>query len=1390
MNYNEIVLYIYNLNVKGIFIWEENNNIKLFIPKNIEKHEFDTNFIKTNKEKFIHVLKENNLNTKEIKILKTSFKNTELSFSQERLLYIDRLDEENNHYNLPILFKFPENINLNSLLKALNLILKKHEILRTIIKKENGNYYQIVEECIKECDVFFHKKYETKSSFEYELYNDFNYKYNLLNEIPIKFFIYSIENDLFCEKYLLIQIHHIAFDGWSSGILISEIDYYYSYFESRKSQELNNILEDTIQYKDFAIWQKHFLQNTVYSAQLKYWKNKLENFETLNLPVDINRKSNKSYGFDIPFELDYESSLKLINLAKSMNVSLFSLLLGGFYILLMNYCNQDDIIIGVPLANRNHKNIKSTIGLFVNTLPIRIKIDPNSKIIDFLKLVGEEVVNTQINQDIPFEKIVEELKVERNLFKNPIFQVMFTMGDFEEKISNLLLPYNEKYNYYTPATFDLTLAMEVNNSKIKGALNYSVNLFEIENVNGIVNSYIEILKSILLLNESKQQCYIKDINLINSDQYNKFILNNNYNYNSLNNYKSIIDIFYEQVKLNPNGIAIIYNDISISYEKLNFITNQIALYLKEKYLLTSESLISLCFDRNEYIIIGILSILKSGAAYVPIDPNFPDDRIKYIISDSNSLLVISNEKYQNKLRGLFGEKYNDFILPIDSIKFLEEVDSMPRDDIEVKRNLNSLAYVIYTSGTTGKPKGVLIEQLGVVNLIRELSKNYEMSNDTDSETMVLLANFVFDASIEQIFLAILNGFRLLIVPNNLWLDKKEFLNYLNHNNATHIDGTPSLLSQYDFNSLKSLKRLVFGGEKLNSEIFEKIKSNCNFKIINTYGPTEATVTAILNTDQENPVYIGKPIKNVTSYVVNYNLKPVPIGAIGELCIGGIALARGYLKNIELTDSKFILNPFQSECEKIININSKIYKTGDLVRWRLDGNLEYIGRSDCQIKIRGYRVEISEIENTILSYENISQCVVVLKSMISGNINTSEVNYLIAYYMSDKKICEISLLSYLEKYLPTYMIPSQFIHLNELPLTVNGKIDIKALKYQPIIENKNNIPPRNILEDKVSQIWSDILSIPKDQISIFDSFYKIGGNSILSIMLIDKINEIFDINLKVSEIILNNTIENIASIIYFRDNSLNLISNINFSISNKNMFMIHPGDGGCEIYFSLAHALRDNFKCYGVESYNLYNENKILCISELSEFYLKNIDKIMGINKSDEYHLFGWCFGGLIALQIAKILENRGVEKINLYLLDSFFIDKDLKLNISDIKPDNETLINHFKLLYQGLPIDNYLNKLVSNYEYDAQVLKNYHEFKLKKSKLVLFKSMIKGGNLDELEEILFNKEYNNIDKLFENKKNIYLVKMHNSNHDNILKDEELIVSQIIKGKGNFCEFSN
>ena len=777
---------------------------------------------------------------------------------------------------------------------------------------------------------------------------------------------------------------------------------------------------------------------------------------------------------------------KIYNTSKQLGVTPYMLLLSVYYILLSKYSSQEDIVVGSPIVGRNIAELYNLIGMFVNTLAMRANIDSNLSFKDFLSYIKDICLNNYKYQDYPFDELVDKLKIQRDTSRNPLFDVMFIY----QNNGNATADFGDiKTEYFTPDTkiskFDLSLEVIPENDILNLSFEYATALFNKQFIEDLSKHYSNILTSCL----DNLNIKISNICMLSEAEKNKILYDFNNTKTDYPKDKTIAELFEEQAKKTPNNVAVVFGMQKLTYKELNERANSLAYYLRKNGIETND-LVGIMVNRSLEMIIGMLAVLKAGGAYIPIDPTYPKDRIEYMLKNSNSKLLLTQE-HLHDITDFKNCVYID--LSNDSIY------SLPNDNLNHTNTPEDLAYVIYTSGSTGLPKGVMLKQRNIINFVYAIMKDFGF---TYKDTIVSITTFSFDIFVLESLLPILNGLKTVITSEEEQTDIKMFNELCKKNNVTIFQTTPSrlqamLAKENSFDFIKKLKYILIGGEPFPPALLKQLQESSKARIYNMYGPTETAVwSSLKDLTNADKINIGKAISNTQLYILDKFNNPLPVGVPGELFIAGDGVCKGYYNNLELTQKVFLNNPFVP--------NELMYKTGDLCMLLPNGEVEYLERVDNQIKIRGLRIELGEIESKILDYNGIEK-VCVIKQTINNR------DFISAYFTASKRINPSSLKKYLSNYLPKYMIPSYFTVLEKFPYTPNGKIDKKALKLpEEVLSNSREaeyIAPRTDLEKQFCAIWEQILNV--SPIGITDNFFELGGDSILAMNLNLELKSITD-----------------------------------------------------------------------------------------------------------------------------------------------------------------------------------------------------------------------------------------------------------------------------------------
>ena len=1027
-------------------------------------------------------------NNTRIKIEKSPVKDFyPLSTAQKRIYYNSKMIGENNLvYNMPGGIFVDEILDKDKIKAVFDKIIERHETLRTAFVVHDENVVQVVSKKINFEIPVFNDKEEEKE----QIIKKFVKPFDLSSGNLIRIEIHYLDKK---ETMILIDFHHIIMDGTSLKNLIIEFGRLYNGY---------NLKRIPIQYVDYSVWEEEYNNSEKIKRAEEYWINKFKGSElsSLNLPYDFKIGASRSYnGNKINKVIDIKEYRKIERYAKKIGLSPYMFFLATFFILLYKYTGQEEIILGSPIANRDINETKRMIGMFVNNIVVKANINSNSTFQEFADEIKKQILDDLSHQPYPFDRLVKKLGIKGDNSRNPLFDVMFTYQNNEEHIIKL----DEKEIEIVEINNNISkfnLSMEIKPKTHTINLEYCTDLFKKSTINRLFEHYMNTIHSILDNNEIK----IKDIEIISKSEKNKIVYEFNDTYLEYDKNKTISQLFEEQVLKVTNKIAVVCNNRTLTYDELNQKANQVANYLKKRGIQPND-VVGVMYPRCIELIVVLLGVMKSGAAYIPIDPGYPKKRIEYMLQNSNAKILIINQELFSKID--FSEK---ICADFENLEILVQ----DKENIENINNSDDLAYLIYTSGSTGMPKGVQIMHKNLTNFIIGTKKIIDFNN---SKNLVSVTTICFDIFGLEIWGTLSSGMTLVLATEEEQNIPSKLNTLCVKNNVNMIQTTPSrygiLLEDNNLEFLHNMTDIMVGGEPLTDRILNKLRENTNGKIYNMYGPTETTIwSTIKNETEEKNITIGKPIANTQCYILNENMQVVPIGVAGELYIAGDGVGLGYKDREKITLERFLKNPFIE--------NSKMYKTGDVCFYTDSGEIVCLGRIDNQIKIRGLRIELDEIEKTMLKYINIKEAKVVKQTIGNREIIS-------AYYISNKRIKISELRKYLNKYLPKYMIPSYFTAMDKLPYTPNGKIDKNALPIPDGIlqnEKKEYIAPKSDLEIKLVSIWEDILNTKP--IGLKDNFFELGGDSILAMNLNIKLLNITD-KIKYSDIFAYPTITELA-----------------------------------------------------------------------------------------------------------------------------------------------------------------------------------------------------------------------------------------------------------------------
>ncbi len=1168
-----------------------------------------------------------------------------LSFAQQRLWFIDQLDPGNPVYNFPVAVRLKGSLNLSALAQSLNEIVRRHEALRTTFSTVDGQPIQVIASRLTIglpiIDLRELSEVAREKEVQRLVVEEARRPFDLAKGPLLRASVLRLAED---EQVGLLTMHHIVSDGWSAGILIHEMA---TLYQSYSSESPSPLPELPIQYADFAYWQREWLQGAVLQRQLDYWKEQLDGAPPLlELPEDHPRPAVQTFrGGHQSLLLPKAVGNALSALSRDEATTLFMTLLAAFKVLLHCYTRQDDLVVGTPVANRNRLEIEGLIGFFVNALVLRTDLSGNPSFRELVRRVRKVCVDAYAHQDLPFERLVEELHIERDLSRNPLFQVMFVLQNVPMRAVELPgLSLNPVIAEGGTTHFDLTLHIVDSEQGLLATVAYNTDLFDADTITRMLGHFQTLLESIV----KDPDQHLSDLSLLTDAERRQVLVGRS---DILHDYvpgPGIAELFEAQVERTPDAIALVFEDQHLTYRELNARANCLAHSLR-KLNVGPEVAVGVCLERSSEAVVSLLAVLKAGGVYLPLDPAYPKQRIEFMLHDANASVLLTEKRQIQKLPD---NSARVICLDSDAESIRRESAENPTSSVEPE----NLAYIIYTSGSTGQPKGVLVSHGSIAEHCRDAEEYYELK---PTDRVLQLASMSFDLSLEQILPTLIVGARLVVVKE-LWR-AEEF-----HSKAAELGLTvvdlptgywQELVQEWEAAPkpvLNSRYRLfLVGGDTMLPEVLLLWQRTAlsSVRLINAYGPTEATITATAfeaasrggANARLHRVPIGRPLANREIYILDGHCNPVPIGVPGELHIGGRSLARGYMNRPDLTADKFIPNPFSNLA------GARMYKTGDLARHLPDGTIEYLGRTDHQVKIRGFRIELGEIEAALAQHTSVRQAIV------SAHQDGRGEKRLVAYIVGDPEhpLTADDLRNFLKNKVPEYMVPSVFMLLESLPTMPNGKVDRGALpkpdQTRPEM-GKTYVAPRDDLERQLTGLWEEVLSVRP--IGVTDNFFELGGHSLLAVRLFALIDKRMGKKLPLATLFRGATIEGLAEIV--RQNSLSVTPSSLVPIqpygNKRPLFLVHPAGGHVFPFIGLAQCLGLEQPCYGLQARGVENgQEPHTTIEDMAACY---VEAIQSVQAEGPYLLGGWSMGGEIAFEMAQQLHARGQRVALLALLDA------------------------------------------------------------------------------------------------------------------------------------------
>ena len=1165
-----------------------------------------------------------------------------ISSAQQRMWILYQIEPNSSVYNIAARFWLRGPLNLEVFERSVAEIVRRHESLRTFFSSHDDQPFQLVApELAIQVEVIDLRRHPSEARFAEakRLAQIEARKRFLLEKLPL-FRVKLLQTDDEAHIFLW-TIHHIIADGWSIGVIIKELGAIYDAYAKNSPCPLADL---PIQYPDFTMWQREWFASDDFKAKLAYCMDRLRGpLAETNLPTNRPRLATPTLSSAITSVLFPRKLFEdMEQMCRREGVTLFMLLLAAYKTLLWRYTGERDVVVGSPTANRGRVDVESLIGFFVNTLVLRTEVDGDASFLVLLKRVSETCLGAFAHQEVPFEKIVEELRPVRAVNRNPLFQTIFYYHkDFVRPLGFGGMNLTSMPSESPGAMFDLNFYVIERSEGLRANIDFSTDLFDLPTIERMLGHFQTILECVVATPDVR----LCDIPVVTAEERTHLTQTWNYTARDYPKEKSIHRLFEEQVARNGGKPAVEAAGRTLTYTELNHLADRVAAQLGALKVKRGD-LVGLCLERSVEMVAGVLGILKAGAAYVPMDPAFPTERLGYMVEDARMPVIVTQKSLAPGL-----PPHQAQVLLIDGDL---PITGTPAN--VAPAGGEELAYVIFTSGSTGRPKGVKIPHRAVVNFLNSMRREPGLSS---SDVLLSVTTLSFDIAGLELFLPLTTGAKVVVATRETATDGRLLAEELQRTRATVMQATPStwwMLLEAGWKGSIHLKCLI-GGEAVPRDLINKLVPLCA-SLWNMYGPTETTIWSTVGRLEANAgaVSIGQPIDNTQVYVVNAAMQLQPVNVAGELLIGGDGLSAGYLDRPELTAEKFIPDTFSGQP------GARLYRTGDLARWNANGTLECLGRMDQQVKIRGFRIELGEIEAVLAKHRAVRQSVVIVREDLPGE------KRLFAYIVASagEKIDAAELRAHLQGSLPDYMVPAVFVPLEQLPLTPNGKVNTRALPAPNLSATAGGAAngmtaPRNPTEVRLLATFQSVLGVPVA--SIHDNFFDLGGHSLLAVKLMNAIEREFGLRLALARLFDAPTVEKLAAVVANQPATDAHWDSLVPILPQKNrpvLYFVHGAGGNILLYREVAKALGPDISSYGFQSQGLDRKaTPLLTVDAMAQHYVR---ELMAFQPSGPYHLTGYCMGGAVIYEMARLIIKAGGEIGLIALLDSYNLSMVKQMN--------------------------------------------------------------------------------------------------------------------------------